>query len=155
MESGGTSINILFVILIGFFLVLNIYIKKRRTDKTSLGMVVGIFTDVNKNLQKIENFGFHWQVGKFKADSWSRGKDKIDFLPLELRQKLSRVFDMVEDMNRRIEAAKKYKSDSYMAGVDAGKLKEPLTESKQQLQEWLQENMQNPEYAPKRRGLFG
>ena len=43
-----------------------------------------------------------------------------------------------------------------MAGIDIDKLKEPLTQSKEQLREWVQENMQNPEYMPqKRRGLFG
>ena len=68
---------------------------------------------------------------------------------------LSRTFEMAEEVNERIEAAKKFKSDSYMAGIDVDKLKEPLAKSKQQLREWLEANMQNPEFMPKRRGLFG
>jgi hypothetical protein len=43
-----------------------------------------------------------------------------------------------------------------MASIDLSKLKTPLATSKKQLQDWLQENFQNPEYQPKRRrGIFG
>jgi hypothetical protein len=42
-----------------------------------------------------------------------------------------------------------------MASIDLSRLKAPLAQSQQQLREWVQENMQNPEYLPKqRRGLF-
>ena len=62
---------------------------------------------------------------------------------------------MAEDVNERIAAAKKYKSDSYMAGIDVEKMKKPLADSEQELQRWLEENMHNPEFMPKRPGLFG
>ena len=155
MELDETSMNILLGVLIFGILVANIYFKKRKSEKSLLGMAAGIFSDVNKNLDVVENFSFHRQVGKLKSSNWQRNKDKVDFLPVEIRSILSKAFDLVEEVNQRIDAARKYKSDSYMAGIDVDKLKEPLAKSKQQLHEWLQENMQNPEYAPKRRGLFG
>ena len=155
MELSETGMNILLGVLIFGLLVVNIYFKKRKTDKSLLGMVVGVFSDVNKNLNVVENFSFHRQVEKLKTSNWQRNKDKVDFLPVEIRNALDKTFDLVEEVNGRIDAARKYKSDSYMAGIDVDKLKGPLAKSKQQLQEWLQENMQNPEYVPKRRGLFG
>ncbi|MFC1914323.1 hypothetical protein ACFLXF_03530 [Chloroflexota bacterium] len=156
MELDPTVTNILLGVLIFGLLIFNIYAKKRKSDKSPIGMAAGIFSDVNKNLKLLENFSFHWRIGKLKSGNWQRNKNKIDFLPVELRSTLSKTFDLVGEVNQRVEAAQKYKSDSYMAGIDIDKLKEPLTWSKERLQEWIQDNYQNPEYMPKkRRGLFG
>jgi hypothetical protein len=155
MELSETATNILLGVLIFGLLILSFYFRKRKSDKSPIGMVVGIFTDVNKSLKKVENFGFHYQMGKLKSGNWQRNKDKVDFLPVELRSTLEKTFDMVEEVNQRIEAAQKHKSNSYMAGIDIDKLKEPLNQSKERLQEWIRDNFQNPEYMPKRRGLFG
>ena len=156
MDLGETGINIILIIVIILFLALNIFLKSRRTRKTPLGRVVSILTDVNHNEKLVDNFSFHHGVGRMKTGAWKKNKDKVDFLPRELRMTLSRAFEMSEEVNERIDAARKFKSDSYMAGIDVSKLKAPLAESKQHLQEWLQANMQNPEYQPKkRRGLFG
>ena len=156
MDLGETGINTILVILLVVLLAANIYFKKRKGDKTPLGMVVSIFSEVSGNLQLTETFSFHRGSSKFKTGSWERNKDKIDFVPMELRNTLSKAFEMSREVNERIDAARKHSSDSYMAGIDVDKLKAPLAKSKQELQEWLQENMQNPEYAPpKRRGLFG
>ncbi|MFC2001265.1 hypothetical protein ACFLUZ_02035 [Chloroflexota bacterium] len=156
MDSGESGANIVLVIVIGILLVANFYFRKRKTESTPLGMVASIFSELNYNQKLAENFGFHRGGGKFKTVSWKRGHDKIDFLPMELRNELSKIFETTEDFNERIDAARKYGSDSYLAGIDVDKLKGPLAKNKQELQEWLQENMQNPEYAPpRRRGLFG
>ena len=156
MDLGESGSNIIIGIVIFLFLALNIYVKSRRTGKTPLGMVVGILTNVNHNEQMVENFSFHRGAGKLKTGAWQKNKDRVDFLPQELWMTLSKTFEMSEEANERIDAARKFKSDSYMAGIDVSKLKAPLAKSKQQLQEWLQANMQNPEYQPKKRsGLFG
>ena len=155
MDLGQTGINVVLAILIVLLIVANVFFRKRRSEKTPLGMVVGLLTDVHKSEKLIETFSFHWRSEKLRTGSWRRNKAKIDFLPIELQNTLSKAFEMSEDFNERIDAARKYGSDSYLAGIDVDKLKEPLAKGNQQLQEWLEENMQNPEYAPKRRGLFG
>jgi len=152
---GETNINIILIIVIVLVLVLNIFLKGRRSMKTPLGRAVSILADINRNEKLVENFSFHHGVGKMRTSAWKRNNDKVDFLPQELLMTLAKTFEMAEEVNERIEAARKFKSDSYMAGIDVDKLKAPLAESKQQLQEWLQANMQNPEYMPKKRGLFG
>jgi len=152
---GELGTNIILGIVILLFLVLNIFVKSRKAKKTPLGRVVDIFSELNHNEKLVENFGFTPGVKKFKTGAWLGNSDKVDFLPQELWMMLSHVFEMSEEVNERINAARKFKSTSYMAGIDVDKLKAPLARSKQQLQEWLQANMQNPEYMPKRRGLFG
>jgi len=151
-----TVINILVGVVILLFLGLNIYVKSRRSLKTPLGRVALILTNINHNVNMVENFSFHHGVGKMKTDAWQKNKDNIDILPQESRMALSQVFEMCEEVNGRIDAARKFKSDSYMAGIDISRLKAPLADSQRRLQEWLQANMNNPEYQPKRRrGLFG
>lgn len=152
---GETGINIIIGVIVLLFLGLNIYVKSRRSLKSPLGRVAFILTNINHNVNLVENFSFHHGVGKMRTSAWQKNKDKIDLLPQELRMALSQVFEMCEEVNGRIDAARKFKSDSYMAGIDISKLKAPLADSQKQLQEWLQANMQNPEYQPKRRrGLF-
>ena len=155
MDLGETGNLIILIPLLLLFMGINIFVKIRRGQKTPLGMVASLLSDVNQNQKLVEAFNFHWQNKRFKTGGWQRDKTKVDFLPQELLNTLSNAFDMAEDFNERIEAAKKYKSDSYMASISVDKLKAPLAKSKQELGEWLQANMQNPAYLPKRRGLFG
>jgi hypothetical protein len=151
-----TLIRIILVVAVVLALAYNIYNRFRRQMKSPLGRVISIHSNVKKNEKLVDNFTFHRGVEKLKTDAWTKNKDKIDFLPQELRTSLSQTFGMCEEVNGKIEDARKYKSDSYMSGVDVSKLKEPLAKSRLQIKEWVQENMMNPEYSPKkRRGLFG
>ena len=151
-----TTINILLGVIVFLALVYNIYARFRRQMKSPLGRVISIHGNIKKNQKLVDSFDFHRRVEKLKTAAWTKNKDRIDFLPQEMRTILSQVFAMCEEINGRIDAARKFKSESYMSIVDVSKLKEPLARSRQQLKEWVQENMMNPEYAPKkRRGLFG
>lgn len=153
--SEGTA-NILLFVALGVIIVVNIFVRRRKAGSSPLGMVVSLFSDVNKNQKLVENFSFQGKgVKRFKTGSWMRNKNKINFLPQQLQNTLAKAFEMAEEFNARIDSAKKYGSSSYMAGIDVGKLKEPLAQSKQELQEWFRENASKPEYTPKRRGLFG
>lgn len=147
--------NIILIVVMLLMLVLAIYIKSRRELRTPLGRVIVIFSQVKHNVKLVENFGYHHNVGRLKTGAWNRNKDRVAFLPQDLQETLAHTFEMSDEVNQRIDAARKFKSDSYMAGIDVEKLKAPLARSQQQLQEWLQANMSNPEYLPKRRGLFG
>ncbi|MFQ6122293.1 MAG: hypothetical protein ACE5LA_04455 [Dehalococcoidales bacterium] len=155
MDLGEVGRNLVIVLVIAFFLVLNVVIRARRGRGTPLGMVVTLLSEINQNQRLIETFDFHWRTKKFKTGCWKRNKRKLDFLPQELLTCLSDTFGIAEDFNQKMDAARKYKSDSYLASISVDKLKLPLHRSKQQLEEWLQANMQNPDYFPRRRSLFG
>ena len=155
MELSETTINILLGIVIAAVLVGNIYFKRRKMEKSPVGKVTFILIDMDSNYKLAENFSFQKGVRKFKTGSWERNKNKLDFLPMELRDAVAQAFEMSADVNERINAARNYGSNSYLAGIDVGKLKGPIDKGRQDLRVWLQENMDNPEYAPpKRRGLF-
>lgn len=152
-ETGGTAI---VVVLVVFLLVANIFFKMRRGQKTPLGMAAALLAALNQNQMLVENFSFHWRSTKFKTGGWEKNEAKLHFMPQELLTALSNTFSIIEGFNEKIDAARKYRSDSYMASIDVGKLKAPLAKCRQELEKWLQANQQNPEMYPKRRrGLFG
>ena len=155
MEISESVLNVLIIALIILLVVFNIYIKRRRTMSTSLGMVVSIYGDLLKNQRFIEKFSFNREIKMFKTGGWKRFRGKIDFLPQEIVVALSDAFERLDEVNGRIDTARKFKSNSYMAGIDLDTLKEPLDKGKRMLQQWLTLNAENPKYAPKRRGLFG
>ena len=147
----NTVATVLIIVLFIGVLILNYWVRIRRQLKSPLGMATLILANINYNERRVENFGFHRGAGKMKTGAWKKNKNKVDFLPQELQMSLSQLFDMVEEVNDRIDAARSFKSDSYMSGIDVSKLKAPLAENKERLYDWIQDNMNNPAYQPKRR----
>ena len=156
MDLGEILQKYIIVIVMVLLLAFNIFIKSRRgQQKTPLGEVGALLVEVDYNQKLLATFSYRRQINKFKTDSWERNKEKLDFLPRELLTTLSSAFSLAAEFNERIGMAMKYKSDSYLASIDVRKMQPLLDKSRQQLEEWLQANRQNPEYSPKRRGLFG
>ena len=156
MDLGEILQKYIIVIVMVLLLAFNIFIKSRRGQhKTPLGEVGALLVEIDHNQKLLATFGYHRQINKFKTDSWERNKEKLDFLPQGLLTILADTFRLAADFNERIDMSRKYKSDSYLASIDVRKMQPLLEKSRQQLEEWFQANRQNPEYSPKRRGLFG
>lgn len=158
MDNGGAgsfweNFGILIPVII--IMLFSIFFKRRRGGKTHLEMVASLLSEINHNLEITDTFSSNWQIKKkLKTDNWNRNKDKIDFLDQELQNNLSNAFSLAEDFNQRIADAKRYKSTSYLAGIQADRLIEPFAKSKDRLDEWLQANYQ-AELSQRGRGLFG
>jgi len=151
MDFGNIGTNVLIFLAILFLLAFNIFIRKYRGERTPVEVVKSLLSEIIHNQKLIEDFQFHLQVKKFKAESWKRNKTKVDFLDQSLQTALADAFSMAERFNQDIDAAKKHKSTSYLSSISVDKLKEPLAKSKQGLEEWLQANVEKPQLA-KRRG---
>jgi hypothetical protein len=146
--------TLLIIIAMVLLLALSMAIQFFRTRKAPMGRVIGIFNNVKYNEKLSQNFRYSRSVGRFKTGAWDKYRDAIGFLPEELRAELSKVFEKIAEINGRIDAARKFKSDSYMAAVEADALIAPLASCREQLQKWIYANVNNPEYLPKRRSLF-
>ena len=155
MNGEGMLGNIILVVVILLFMLGSIFLRRRSTEKTELGKIITLLSEINQNLKIIDAFSFHLGVKKFKTDSWNRNKTKLDFLDERLQATLANAFGMAEEFNQRIDEAKKYKSSSYLASIEVDKLKDTMTKSQQELGEWFQENKDKKELLPKKRGLFG
>ena len=146
--------NILIGVAMVVLLGLSIGLQVVRTRRAPLGKVIGILSSVKYNNKFCENFSYHRSVGRLKAKAWEKNRNKVLFLPQSLIDDLTKLFEMVAEINARIDSAIKYQSDSYMAAIEIDKLKEPLAKCQEKLTEWVYENMNNPEYLPKKRSLF-
>ena len=130
--------NIPLIVAIIGLILLQIFLRRRRKPETTHQEIVqSLLSEVRLNQALVEIFNLRQKPKKFELASWWRNKNKLDFLEQSLQGNLSGAFGMAEDFNQQIEAAKKYKSASYMVGVDVGRLKGPLDKSRQGLEEWL------------------
>ena len=157
MDNGGfedIGRNLIILLPIVLLILFNIFFRKRREDRTQPEIVISLLSEIALNQQIMEAFLQKWQSRKFRAGSWQRNKAKLDFLDQELQNTLARAFSLAEEFNQDIDSARKYKSSSYLAGISVDKLREPLTRSRQGLEEWLQSSGGQTTITTGRRGLF-
>ena len=155
MDLGEMSNNLLVILAIVVLLAFNIFFRRRQRERTPLEVAFSLLSEIHQNQKLVESFQFNLKVRKFKTGSWQRNESKVDFLGQSLQTTLANAFSMAEGFNQDIDAAKKQKSTSYLSGINVDKLKEPLAKSRQELEEWLQANMEKQQQAPRRRGLLG
>ena len=154
MDISDLGGNLIPLIILAVVVIVNIFFRRRRGERTQLEIIARLLSEVNYNQKLMETFNLHWQAKKFKTDSWNRNKAKLDFLDQSLQIALSDAFNIAEDFNQEIAAAKKHKSSSYLASISMDRLRTPLAATKQGLEEWLQQNMGRA-MPQRRRGLFG
>ncbi len=129
-----------YLIPVIIFILFNVFFRKRQEQKRRLGVVRSLLSEINYNQKLMEAFLFQWQAKKFKTGNWKRNRDKMDYIDQGLHATLAGAYEIAEEFNKEIGAAKKHKSASYMASIQVDRLKEPLAKSKQGLEEWLQLN---------------
>ncbi len=129
-----------YLVPVIIFILFNVFFRKRQEQKRRLGVVRSLLSEINYNQKLMEAFLFQWQAKKFKTGNWKRNRDKMDYIDQGLHATLAGAYEIAEEFNKEIDAAKKHKSASYMASIQVDRLKEPLANSKQGLEEWLQLN---------------
>ncbi len=146
------------ILLIGIAMVmlfgLSIVVQMWRIRRSPMGKVVGITSDIRYNEKLCKNYREDRGFGRFKTSAWDRHQGAVDFLPEELRKELSKVFALMSELNIGIDTARKHGSEGYVSIGDIEKLKEPLASCGKLLQEWAHANINNPDYLPRKYGLF-
>ena len=136
-DLGEISKILVYVVPVIILLVVNAFFRKQKQQQARLSVVRSLLSEINYNQKLMEAFSLQWQTKKFKTATWKRNKDKMDYIDSGLRYTLADAYEIAEGFNREIDAAKKHKSVSYLAGIRMDRLKEPLAKSKQGLEEWL------------------
>jgi len=129
-----------YLVPVIIIILVNIFFRKQQEQKRRLEVVRGLLSEIDSNQKLMEAFLFQWQTKKFKTGIWKRNRDKMDYIAPDLHTTLAGAYEIAEEFNREIEAAKKHKSASYLAGIEVDRLREPLAKSRQGLEEWLQLN---------------
>jgi hypothetical protein len=147
------SIIILGVALF-LMLILSMVIQGWRTRRSPMGRVVGIAADLRYNRKLCEKISGGGPVARFKTGNWDKHRERIEFIPGELRDELAKLFESIEEINSTIDASRTHGSRSYMGSISIDKMLEMILPLQEQIQNWVYENMNNPEYLPKKRGFL-
>jgi len=155
MDFGDIGANVPLIVGVIILILAQFFLRRRRKPATTHKEIAqSLLSEVKLNQALVESFHLRQKPKKFETVSWRMNKTKLDFLDQALQVVLSDAFMIAEDFNQQIEAAKKYKSASYMVNVDTGKLKGPFTKSQQGLEQWLLSTAETKESPPKSPGLF-
>jgi len=155
MDFGNISDNIPIIVMIVGLILLQLFLKRQRKPEiTHQETARSLLSEVRLNQALAESYHLQQKPKKFETVSWQMNKTKLDFLVESLQVTLSDAFTTIEDFNRQIAVAKKHKSASYMVNVDVGKLKEPLSKSREGLEKWLQSATGTKEPSPKYPSIF-
>ncbi len=145
---------VLFIVAVTALLAASMGLQVLRTRRAPLGRVLQIFADVRYAEKLCKEFSYSRKVRKFRVSGWEKNKNKVPFLPEELRTELDGLFGTLADINIKIDSAMKFRSDAYLVTIDVNQLEQPLASCKGKLQKWVQANMHNPAYLPKRLSIF-
>jgi hypothetical protein len=129
-----------YLIPVIVFILVNVFFRKQQEAKRRQEVVRSLLSEINYNQKLMEAFLLRWQAKKFKTGSWKRNRDKMDYIDQDLHNTLASAYEIAEEFNREIEAARKHKSASYLANIKVDRLREPLAESRQGLEGWLELN---------------
>jgi len=145
---------ILIVVILGL-LIWNMS-RRRRTGNSNVDAAMTLLSNIDTNLKIIQNR----QAGspskaKFKTGGWNYYKDKLGFLDPGLLSTLSEGFTIAEDLNARIDAARKSNALSTLQDLPLDKLKESMTKGKQGLIAWIKSSSDVEQQNSGRRGCMG
>jgi len=129
-----------YLIPLIIFILFNVVFKKHREKQRQLGVVKSLLSEIEYNSNLVDSFSMRSQMKNFKTATWKRNREKMDYIDQSLYSTLADAYEIADGFNRDIDAAKKHKSASYIAGIDVSRLTKPLAKSKQGLKEWLELN---------------
>jgi hypothetical protein len=130
--------------------------RRRKTGNTSLDAAAGILSNINANLKILEERQTNWQSKKkFQTSGWKMYKNKLEFLDPTLLTAINESFTIAEDLNSRIDSARKNRAMATLQDMPLEKLRAPLTKSKEGLTIWIRTNYQAETQNNQRRGCSG
>jgi hypothetical protein len=135
-ESIGDNIVPILIVL-GLILLQVVLGRKRRGEKTKQGIIQSLLLELRVNQALVDTYYQREKPKTFEVTSWQMYKNKLDFISQSLQVALSDAYMIMEDYNQQIKAAKKFKSTSYIVGIDLKKLEEPMNKSREGLEQWL------------------
>lgn len=144
----------IIIAIIGLVLLQYFFSRRRRSQTVPRDISRNLLSEVMLNQALAGAFSSHWRVKKFETVSWRLNKAKMGFLDQSLQTALSEAFAMIEDFNRQITAAKKYKLDSYLVNINTDKLKKSLTRCQEGLEQWVRTGGERKEPSSKSSSVF-
>ena len=129
-----------YLIPVIVFALYNVLFRKQREQQRRVSVVKSLLSETDYNSKLAESFSLRSQMKKFKTATWKRNRDKMDYIDQSLHSILASAYEIADELNGDMDAAKKHESTSYVAGIGTSRLIEPLAKSKRGLETWLELN---------------
>jgi len=149
---GGSQWTLIIPLIV--LIVFSVFMRRRKSENTPQDIASGLLSDLNANQGIMERFNSQTRPTKLKIGSWQRNNNKLGFLDSATSISITNFFKMAEDFNLQMDTAKKYKTTSYISGINTERMKEPLAKSREGLQEWMKVNMQQAGPGAGRQGCL-
>jgi len=135
-------------------IVFSVFMRRRKSENTPQDIASSLLNDLNANQGIMERLSSQVRPTKLKIGSWQRNNAKLGFLDDATRSSVTNFFKMAEDFNQQMDTAKRYKTTSYISGINTERMQEPLAKSREGLQEWMKVNMQQAGPGAGRQGCL-
>lgn len=150
----STVQTIIIIAALVLVLALSVIMQVFRARQSPLGKVIKIHEDMRRIEKFCDDPAYRRKAGRLSTQAWDKYREKVRFLPEEIIQDLTRLFDMASEINSDIGASVQINSDVALATINTEKLRVPLTTCRGKLKDWISENLHNREYLPKKFGVF-
>jgi hypothetical protein len=138
MDFGDLSDNLPIIGTVIALILLQFFLRRRHNPQSSQAQIVqNLLSEVRVNLRLVDVLIDGEQIKRFIVTQWTINKNKLDFLDQSLQSALTDAFTIAEDYNQQVASYKKFRTALYIASINAGKMKEKLTQSKTEMEKWL------------------
>jgi hypothetical protein len=138
MDFGTIQENLPFIIGAAALLAVQLFLRKKAGPAANQQQVVqNLLSEIQLDLKIAENFSYAAPARKYMITTWKMNKERLEFLDKDVQATLNDAFVIAEDYNKQIDSAKRFKSTSYIVGIDTKKLRSFLTTSQQGLEKWM------------------
>jgi hypothetical protein len=146
------SLYLIILIVIVFAFMIWSSSRKPKVNTEQLEKVIGLLQEIDFNLKNIETRKADIHSKKlFRVYCWRLYQEKLDFVAQDIVGLLKDGFTVAEDCNTIITAALKNKEFGPLQNLDMEKMREPLSQARTGLIEWLKVDYEQKQ-ASKGRG---
>ena len=136
-------------------IAINFSVQSIRMNRSKMGKVLNIYRNVRHNEKLLSKFGYKGMKTSFQTRAWDENKYDIGYLPEEVRADLDSLFEKIHELNLEIGSIVEGRGETALTRINADTIKQPLTNVRQRLDQWIKKNQTNPEVTPKRPGFWG
>ena len=132
----GNSIGFIFLALalVGLSFILRM---RRNPVKDQLEIVQGLASEARLDIRMADVLKTHPNPRPFVTTTWLLRRKHVDFVDAALRDSLEKAFELAEEYNVTIYAARKTKSFGALSSLDTEKLKGLLAVCQESLEQWM------------------
>jgi len=111
--------------------------RRKKVADSKLGIAEALVLDINFNLKTAETIRQNYRAARpFRTGAWKASQGRMGFLESELSSKINEAFMLADDLNQRIQTARKSKPFATLQDLPLDKLEGLFNKSREGLYDW-------------------